>query len=181
MKIFDLKQKQAEALESLQWLTTDDALEIEAAYKILNDVQGSVQNKLDYWLPLLQQAKFDAETATEAKRRYIAAHDANIKRKERVTTWIKEHILSLMVDFKIDNHKGELFNCSHYLSAGSLQFGDTFDIDKLPDRFTRMTIEPDVKSITEALKEIDAGEVITKNEKTLPGCYLVKKETLRVS
>jgi hypothetical protein len=180
MKIFELKQKQAEALEALEWLTGDEQEEIEAVQKILDDVQGSVQNKLDYWLPLLKQAQFDAEQATEAKRRYIAAHDANIKRKERVSEWIKEHILGLMVDFGIQKHKGELFNCSHYLSTGSLQFGDTFDIDKLPYRFTKMTIEPDKKAITEALKEIDAGEVITKNE-SLPGCYLVKKEILRVS
>jgi hypothetical protein len=180
MKIFELKQKQADALESLQWLTTDEVEDIEAAHKILDDVKGSVSNKLDYWLPLLKQSQFDAEQATEAKRRYIAAHDANIKRKEQVAKWIKDHVLSLMVDFGIDKHKGELFNCSHYLSAGSLQFGDTFDIDKLPDRFTKMTIEPDTKAITAALKEIDTGEVITKND-SLPGCYLVKKEVLRVT
>jgi hypothetical protein len=180
MKIFELKQKQAEALELLQWLTADEIEDIEAAKIILENVAGSVAKKLDYWLPLLHQAKFDHDQAVEAKRRYVAAHDANIKRKERVSEWIKEHVLSLMVDFGIEKHKGELFNCSHYLSTGSLQFGDTFDLDKLPDRFTKMTIEPDKKAITEALKEIDAGEVITKND-SLPGCYLVKKEILRVS
>lgn len=180
MKIFELKKQQADALESLQWLTNDEVEDIEAAHRILDTIGGSVANKLDYWLPLLKQAQFDAEQAIEAKRRYVAAHDANIKRKERVATWIKEHVLGLMVDFGIDKHKGDLFNCSHYLSSGSLQFGETFDIDKLPDRFTKMTIEPDKKAITEALKEIDAGEVITKND-SLPGCYLVKKETLRVS
>jgi len=180
MKIFDLKQKQQAALESLEWLTDDGQEDIEAVQRILNDVQGAVENKLDYWLPLLKQAQFDHEKAVDAKKAYLDAHDKNIKRKERVHSFIKEHILSLMVDFGIEKHKGELFNCSHYLSSGSLQFGEQFDIDKIPDRFTQMTIEPDKKAITEALKAIDAGEVITKND-SLPECYLVKKETLRVS
>ena len=62
MKIFELKQKQADALEALEWLTGDEQEEIEAVKKILDDVQGSVQNKLDYWLPLLKQAQFDSFT-----------------------------------------------------------------------------------------------------------------------
>jgi hypothetical protein len=178
MKIFELKQKQAEALEALQWCCEEEG---GGEYQqILDDVQGAVQNKLDYWLPLLQQAKFDHDQAVEAKRRYVAAHDANIKRKEKVMTWIKDHVLTLMVDFGIEKHKGELFNCSHYLSPGSLQFGDTFRIEALAKPYTKTIVEPNKDAITKRLKELDEGEQIVKDV-LLPGCYLVKKETLRVS
>jgi hypothetical protein len=61
-----------------------------------------------------------------------------------------------------------------------LQFDDEFDVDKLPCRFTKMVIDPDEKAITEALIAIDDGQSIVENI-SLPGCYLIKKETLMVS
>jgi len=180
MKIFELKQKQAEALEELEWLTGDDHEEFEHVQRILESVAGDVHKKIDYWLPVLEEAKAAHEIAVENRKRYLKDHDANIKRKEKVHEFIKEHILSLMVDFGIDKHKGELFNCSHYISKGSLEFAEDFSVMNLERDYIEVIMKPKTDMIKEKLLEIKSDQRIVK-DKSISGCYLVKKEILRVS
>jgi len=180
MKIFELKEKQALALEELEWLTGDEEEEIEHVQRILSSVKGDVHKKIDYWLPVLAEAKAEHETAVENKKLYLKAHDANIKRKEKVHELIKEHVLNLMIDFGIDKHKGDLFNCSHCTSKGSLEFAADFSVMNLERDYIEVIMKPKTDLIKQKLLEIQSDEMIVK-DKSLSGCYLVKKEILRVS
>ena len=182
-KIFELKQQQHETIHELEWLADNDD-EVEVIKAKLASIKGEVHSKLDYWLPVLAEVKGNIELSKEAKRIAVTQHDRNIKRKEKVKEWVENHVVSLMVDFKIDKHKGSLFNASHYLSPGSLVISGAFDAWAVPDKYTTevpVTLIPNKEAIKEELKRTPSKDPCLVTNDNIPGCWLERKEILRIS
>ncbi|MFA6060920.1 MAG: siphovirus Gp157 family protein [Taibaiella sp.] len=186
-KIFELKLEQQQALEELEWVSDDDS---EAIHAILGRIQGDVRRKLDFWLTPLKQAEGELEIAKQKKKIAVEAHDKNIRRKESRAAWIRQHVLSLMVDFDIKQFDDGLFKVSHSLTPGALVFSENFNPDDLPEGYVEIkeVKEIDKKAITDKLRlsiyddELKklAPDVALVTLDEFPGVLLERKESLRV-
>ena len=185
--IYQLKDEQAKALEELEWVSDDDS---EAIHAILDRIQGDVKRKLDFWITPLKEAEGELEVAKMQKKIAMEAHDRNIRRKESRAKWIREHVLSLMVDFDIKQFDDGLFKVSHGLTPGALAFSENFNPDDLPEGYVEIkeVKEIDKKALTDKLRlsiyDADAKklapDVALVSLDEFPGVMLERKQSLRI-
>jgi len=188
MRIFELKQEQETVLESLSWCETEE--EIKEELTKLNLIIKGIESKLDFWVPLLKESDAELDIAKMKKKMAVESHDKNIKRKESRAAWIRQHVLSLMVDFKIDKFDCNQFKVSHGLTAGALVFSENFDASLLPEGFVEIkeVVEIDKKALMDALRLSIYNEELKKLEQNtaivelaeFPGVILERRESLRI-
>ncbi len=183
--IFYLKREQAQALENLEWAEDDTE-----AQEILYRIQGDIKRKLDFWLTPLKEADGALEVAKMQKRIAVEAHDKNIRRKEARASWIREHVLNLMVDFDVKQFDDGLFKVSHGLTPGALVFSENFNPDNLPEGLVEIkeVKEIDKKALTDVLRlsiynsdtnKLDQNTAIVELPE-FPGVILERRESLRI-
>ena len=130
------------------------------------------------------------QIAKMQKKISVESHDKNIRRKESRAKWIREHVLSLMVDFDIKQFDDGLFKVSHSLTPGALVFAENFNPDDLPEDYVEIkeVKEIDKKALTETFRKAIYDANLKKLEQYVtlvelddfPGVMLERKESLRV-
>jgi len=188
MRIYELKKEQETVLEALSWCETEE--EIKEELTKLNLIIKGIESKLDFWVPLLKESDAELDIAKMKKKMAVESHDKNIKRKESRAEWIRKHVLSLMVDFKIDKFDCNQFKVSHGLTPGALVFSENFNPDKLPEGFVEIkeVKEIDKKALTDKLrlsiydaeaKKLSPDVAIVELSE-FPGVILERRESLRI-
>lgn len=167
--IYELSEEQSELLSALYW--DEDDLEANAR---LNDIRGTVEQKLKFLSGLYAESKVEAELANEKLKIVSKQLKAQAVRAERAQDRLKQFIIDTMVNFDIKNVKGTECSLSWYYPAASMKVLDNFSLESVPKEF--------IKSIP-ATFEIDKGllKAYLQDGHEVEGVVLVKTPALRMS
>jgi hypothetical protein len=167
--VYELKQAQQYLLDELFWCEPD-ADQADIIRNELDKIEGTIERKLSYLSTVLAESIALSQLATEAKRIAAERLERKEKQSKRAEEKLREFILSVMVDFGIKSVKGDILNISRYY-RDTIVHTQNFDIDKIDERFLKITKSIDKKLVNDSIK---SGEKIE-------GFDLIKKDCIRIS
>jgi hypothetical protein len=167
--IYDLSKEQQELKDILFWEPDD-----EQALKRLNLVQGSIKQKLGFFGRLVMEEKAEIELRKEALKINQERLSIELKRAEKALERTQSFILTILEMNEIDKITADGFMFSHYLSAGSVKYSDSFDVKRLDLELCEQIPASLKPKTAEIAKRLKTGEVIE-------GVWLKKKEILKIS
>lgn len=170
-KIYDLGEKQRNIYDRLFW-AEEGSDEWDLLQRELQVNKVSAEGMIRFLSSLILEARAQEQALKEAQDKAAAYFKNKRKRAKSTETRLKIHIAGLMKNFDIKRLECELADITLLKNAKKVGYGDSFSVDKLPEKFVHTEIKktPDAEAIMEAL---EAGEVVT-------GAYIIETPSLRV-